>query len=155
MKINIDSSELRALGADMRMIPDRLQRHVVPIVERGASNIKREIRANFAGSTHFGQIAPTVRYDIHQTSFAGDGVTEADIGPMSTSGGSGRRLTGVNFNRSDFHAPGPGAAPLAHIAIHGGARGGGGSVKDPREALDNEAPRFEKAMGDLAEELLR
>ena len=136
-KISFDTSELRALAADMSAIPDRMQRHVVPVVERGANNIKREITRNFEGSTHFGPIARTVRYEMRQTSFAGRGAVEAEIGPMSRSEG------------------GSDASALAHIAIHGSPRGGGGTVADPIQALDAEAPKFEGALGDLLAEVLR
>ena len=136
-KITFDTSELRALAADMAAIPDRLQRHVVPVVERGANNIKREIARNFEGSPHFKPIARTVRYEMRQASFGGRGVVEAEIGPMSRGGGGGD------------------ASALAHIAIHGSPRGGGGTVADPVVALDNEAPNFEKYLTELAEDLLR
>lgn len=138
-KIAFDTSELRALAADMSAIPDRMQRHVVPVVERGANNIKREITRNFEDSTHFKRpIAHTVHYKLRQGA-AGDGraAVEAEIGPMSRSEGS-----------SDGSA-------LAHFAIHGSPRGGGGTVADPVVALDNEAPNFEKYLTELAEDLLR
>lgn len=38
------------------------------------------------------------------------------------------------------------AGNLANIAYFGGARGGGGTVRDPQRAADEEAPRFEKAL---------
>lgn len=47
-----------------------------------------------------------------------------------------------------------GAGSLAHIAYFGGANGGGGTVRDPQQALDDEAPNFEDALGDVAEDIL-
>lgn len=47
-----------------------------------------------------------------------------------------------------------GAGSLAHIAYFGGANGGGGTVRDPNEALQDEAPAFEKALGDAIEDVL-
>lgn len=151
-KISFDTSELRALAADMRAIPDRLQRHVYPVVERAANNIKREITSNFQASKHFSPIARTVRYDISTRSAFGRGSVEAEIGPMPRGGGN--RRSGVTFNEADFTGASGDASALAHIAIHGSPRGGGGSVADPQEALDNEAPKFEKHLGDLLEDLL-
>ena len=43
---------------------------------------------------------------------------------------------------------------IANIAYFGGANGGGGTVPDPRGALEAEAPRFEKALTDLVGEIL-
>lgn len=135
-KVNVDTSELRTLSADMHAIPDRLQRHVAPVVARGANNIAREVRENFEASTHFSPVARTVRYEISTRSAFGTGSVEAEIGPMSSDRGGGD------------------AAALAHIAIHGSPRGGGGNVKDPIVALENEAPRFQGALEDLVEDLL-
>jgi hypothetical protein len=47
-----------------------------------------------------------------------------------------------------------GAGSLAHIAYFGGANGGGGTVRDPQKALDDEAGTFESAIGDAAEDIL-
>lgn len=156
-RVHIDTSEVRALAADMRAIPEQLNRHVRPIVERGANNIKREIRRNFDNSEHFSPVARTVRYEMHETSFGGDGVYEAEIGPMDSNRGGGRLLSDnqrASSEGRDFSS-GSTAAPLAHIAIHGTSRGGGGNVPDPILALENEAPRFEKALSDLVEDLLK
>ena len=48
-----------------------------------------------------------------------------------------------------------GAGNLANIAYFGGAHGGGGTVRDPQRAADEEAPRFEKALAQIAERLLK
>jgi hypothetical protein len=47
-----------------------------------------------------------------------------------------------------------GAGSLANIAYFGGAHGGGGTVRDPQQALNEEAPKFEKSIGDAVEDLL-
>jgi hypothetical protein len=47
-----------------------------------------------------------------------------------------------------------GAGSLAHIAYFGGANGGGGTVRDPQEALDDEAPNFEESLADAIEDVL-
>ena len=47
-----------------------------------------------------------------------------------------------------------GAGSLAHIAYFGGANGGGGTVRDPQQALDDEAPNFEESLADAVEDVL-
>lgn len=39
-----------------------------------------------------------------------------------------------------------GAGNLANIAYFGGAHGGGGTVRDPQRAAEEEAPKFERAL---------
>lgn len=130
-KVELDTSELRALAADMRAVPEHLGRHVAPVVKHGAQNIKDDMVSAMRGSSHFKSLARSISYDTHQTSFAGDGVYEAEIGPDHERGGA-----------------------LANIAYFGASRGGGGRVEDPQVALDRELPKFEQAMGDLLEDLL-
>ena len=69
MKPILDDSELRALAADMRAYPDRLQRHVRPVVERGAANIKRDLRAQMGASRHFKGISRSIDYDVRPFGF--------------------------------------------------------------------------------------
>lgn len=121
----IDASEARALAEDFRRVPDQLARHAKPIVEKGASNIKDQLRDEMGRSRHF-RAAKSITYDLL------DGGYTAEIGPTKT-----------------------GAGPIANIAYFGGSNGGGGTVPDPRGALDAEAPRFAQALSDLAAELLR
>lgn len=153
-RITMDTSELRALAADMRAVPEQLARHVYPVVERGALAVKEEIAANFEASTHFSSVARTVRYDITTQSAFGTGSIEAEIGPMPSTGSTTLNDDREAANDADFTTGGGDASALAHIAIHGSPRGGGGNVPDPVIALDHEAPKFEKALGDLLEDLL-
>lgn len=129
---SMDSSELRALGADMRAIPESLARHVVPVVLKGALNVKESMRRDMEASTHFKGVARSIGFDVRQTSFAGTGAVEAEIGPSADSGSPGN---------------------LANVAYFGTSRGGG-TVRDPQAALDDEAPKFEAALGALLEDLL-
>lgn len=46
-----------------------------------------------------------------------------------------------------------GAGNLAHFAYFGGANGGGGTVRDPQRAAEEEAPRFERALDELMGDL--
>lgn len=126
-RVEIDTSQMRELVADMRGVDGRLARHIIPVVERGALNIKNEITNNFRASSNAGfrSTGRTVSYDIHTSS---DEIS-AEIGPTKPAGA------------------------LANIAIWGTSRGGG-SVPDPAEALASEAVGFGRALGDLAEEIM-
>ena len=129
--IEIDASELRDLAADMRAVDGRLTRHIIPVLKRGAQNIKGEIQDNFraSGNRGFQAVARSVSYDLHEFSGFGGGEMFAEIGPEK-----------------------PGGA-LANVAIFGTSRGGG-TVPDPAGALANEAVNFGAALADLAEEIV-
>lgn len=130
--IKVDTSELRALAADMRAVPEWAVRHLVPVVERGAVNVKATMVADAEASVHFkAPLAGSISYDLHQTSFAGDGVIEAEIGPDKDRAGGA----------------------IGNIAYFGTSRGGG-TVRDPQAAADAELPAFEKALADAAERFL-
>ncbi|MHB1173406.1 MAG: hypothetical protein ACYCZY_13175 [Lacisediminihabitans sp.] len=131
--MSIDTSEVRQLAADMRRVPERLNRWVIPVLERGANNIKKQLRDEMAASLHFKVITPAIGYDVLYGGFGDAGTYEVEIGPSAEPGSAGN---------------------LANIAYFGGAHGGGGTVPDPQAALDAEAPKFEKALGDLLEDLL-
>lgn len=113
----IDASELGGLAADFSGAGRVAVGKVRPIVSKGALNIKNQMQKDAQSSQHFGQIAPTIDYDINQTS---DGF-EAEVGPNKARGGS---------------------ASLAGIAYFGSSRPGGGTLPDPVHALNDEAGRF-------------
>jgi len=136
---SMDASELRTLGADLRAIPEQLNRHVVPVLKKGAQNIKEEMQAEMKASKTFAPLAGSITYDMKQNSFGGVGVYEVEIGPKKRSGGAGSQGLGFGANIAYFGSG------------HGQSRG---SVKDPVEALNHETPKFEKAMGDLLKDLL-
>lgn len=131
MKVRLDDSEARALAADMREYPARLQRHVRDVVTRGAANIKRDLQAQMGASTHFKGITRSIDFDLRVIGFGDRGGYEAEIGPRKGSGEAGA---------------------LANIAYFGSSRGGG-TVEDPARALEREAPAFERALGNLMEEM--
>ena len=125
-EVSIDAHEVRELAADFTRVPGELSRHAIPVLSKGALNIKNQMRESFeaSGNAGFRYVGRTVSYDL-----ATEGSElSAEIGPDKPSGA------------------------LANVAIFGTPRGGG-TVADPREALEAEAPRFEKALADLAEEL--
>lgn len=122
--IVIDTSELRTLAADLTAAGDDVPAKVKAVITKAATNIKSQMRSEASGSGSFGHIAPTITYDLR------DGGLEAEIGPTKPRGA------------------------LAAIAYFGGSHGGGGTVADPTGAMEAEAPRLEKAMGDVLEGLL-
>ena len=125
-EISIDAHEVRELAADFTRVPGELARHAIPVLSKGALNIKNQMRESFeaSGNPGFRHVGRTVSYDL---TTEGNELS-AEIGPTKPEGA------------------------LANVAIFGTPRGGG-TVADPREALEAEAPRFEKALADLAEEL--
>lgn len=125
--IEVDTSELRALAADLGRAPDKVQQGIRPVLAKGALNIKTEMQMDLASSTHFRGITFSVSYDTKVDA----GGVEAEIGPDKGRAGGA----------------------LANIAYFGTSRGGG-TVPDPQVALAAEAPRFEQALADLLGDLL-
>lgn len=119
--IDIDVSELRAFAAELGKAAGAVTREMPAVVTKGAVNIKNTMRADAEKSRHF-RFSRSINYDTR----GGLGFYEAEIGPQKGRPGS-----------------------IANIAYFGGARGGG-TVRDPREALNEELPNFEKALADLA-----
>ena len=114
-----DTSELDGLMRSFRKIPADMVPKLKAVVAKSALNTKNIMRKDAQGSQHFKQLAPTISYDLKVHGFGGDGVIEAEIGP---SGG--------------------GAASLAGIAYFGTSRPGGGTVRNPEDAMLEEAPNF-------------
>jgi hypothetical protein len=114
-----DTSDLDALARDFRKIPAAMVPKIRGVVAKSAVNTKKIMAKDARSSRHFKQLARTINYDIKEHSFGGDGVVEAEIGP---SGG--------------------GSASLAGIAYFGTSRPGGGTVRNPEDAMLEEAPNF-------------
>jgi hypothetical protein len=113
--VSVDTSDLDALARDFGRIPAAMVPKLSGVVSKAALNTKNAMRKDARSSRHFGQIAPTIGYDLK---VSGD-VIEAEIGP---SGG--------------------GAASLAGIAYFGTSKPGGGTVRNPEDAMLEEAPTF-------------
>ena len=128
-----DTSDLGRLADDLATIPARLVPKVKPIVARSAMEVKKIMRADAGKSPHFKQLARTINYDLNVFEFAGDASIEAEIGPDK----------GV-----------AGAASLAGIAYFGGAHGGGGTIRDPVDALLEVAPDFVEYLGQAVDGVL-
>lgn len=122
--VDIDMSEVRTLAADFSQIPGELARHAIPVVEKAAVNVKKQLIAEMRASKHFKGFAK-ISYDLTSDS----GGIVAEIGPTKD---------------------GPGAG--ANLAYFGTWKGGG-TVPDPRGALEAEYPNLEQHLADLAEEL--
>jgi len=117
--VSADASELDGLARAFRAIPALMVPKLRGVVAKSALNTKKLMQADARRSRHFKQLAPTVSYDLKVHSFGGDGVIEAEIGP--TPGGSGS---------------------LAGIAYFGTSKPGGGTVRNPEDAMLEEAPNF-------------
>ena len=124
--ISLDMSEVRSAIADMSMIDERLNSHAVQVIDRGAVNIKNQLRAEMGASRHFKGAVRGITYDLKSGGFGTGGEIYAEIGPEKGKPGS-----------------------LANIAYFGTSRGGG-TVPDPIWALHEEIPRFAKALADVA-----
>jgi hypothetical protein len=131
--ISMDTSEFRAAAADLTAAGSGVAARVRPVVKKGAGNIKGQLRREMQSSAAFKGITPDIDYSMHGGEMFGVGVIEAEIGPRTGSGHAGN---------------------LANVAYFGGANGGGGTVPDPRGALEAEIPRFEKALLDVLGDLL-
>ena len=117
--MSADTSDLDGLARDFRQIPAAMVPKVRGVVAKSAVNTKKIMAKDARSSRHFKQLARTINYDIKEHGFGGDGVIEAEIGP---SGG--------------------GSASLAGIAYFGTSRPGGGTVRNPEDAMLEEAPNF-------------
>lgn len=117
--MSADASELDGLARAFRAIPAAMVPKLRGVVAKSALNTKKIMQKDARGSRHFKQLAPTIGYDLKVHAFGGDGVIEAEIGP--TPGGSGS---------------------LAGIAYYGTSRPGGGTVRNPEDAMLEEAPNF-------------
>lgn len=124
--VSIDVSQLRALAEDLRRHSRQTPAKLVPVVSRGALNIKREWQRSWAGLSHLPALASAVTYDTK----VGVSSIEAEIGPDKG------RPQGPLGNIAEFgsvkNAPHPGGAP----------------------ALRNEEPRFLSAVEKIAGGLL-
>ena len=126
-EVSVDAHEVRELAADFTRVPGELSRHAIPVLSKGALNIKNQMRSEILQSA-VGQkrgVESSITYDLH------DGGYLAEIGPRKG---------------------GPGS--IANIAYFGGAHGGGGSAPDPRGALEAEAPNVEREILDIVSRVL-
>lgn len=127
--MHLDMSEVQEFAADLGRVPQELSRHALPALKKAAQNVKNEMQADLRGSSHrgFSAIASKVSYDD------------------PTDGPSGYE-TEIGIEKE-------GAGKLGNLAIYGSHKGGG-SHMPPEHFAELEMPAFERAVGDIAEELL-
>ena len=125
MSVSVDLGEVRAFARELEDAPLKVVREIIPVVRKGAVNIKSDMQADLRGSSNAGfrHVASTVSYDVV------DGGFGVEVGPSKPAGA------------------------LANVAYFGTSRGGG-TVADPVGALQAEVPRFEKAIDDILEGML-
>lgn len=121
-KVTVDVSDLREFSSDLARAGAQIAPAVRAVIVKGAVNIKNAMRADMEASAHFSRVglARSIDFDVR-----GDANSvEAEIGP--------------------HHGPGE-TGNLANVAYFGTPRGGG-TVRDPQEALDDEIPAYEAAL---------
>ena len=134
----MDDSGLEKLARDLGKIPADMVRKLPGVVKKGATNIKNTMKKDVRQSKHFrGNKAPgldaSIDYDVHKRDVFGSHVIWAEIGP----------------NKDRLRA-----ASIANIAYFGSSRPGGGTIRDPVEALGEEEPNFVKYIEDATKGLL-
>lgn len=132
--MSADTSDLDGLARSFRAIPALMVPKMRGVVAKSAMNTKKLMRADARKSRHFKALANTITYDLKVHEFFGDGVIEAEIGPSNSGGFGGDSGGGSNTGGS--------AASLAGIAYYGTSKPGGGTVRNPEDAMLEEAPNF-------------
>lgn len=126
MGFRVDVDGLAEWEADLADVPEDLNREIRQVVSRGGVQIKRAWAARWSGHWHIKDLPRAISYDLDPV----PGGWEAEVGPDKN------RKQGPLGNLIEFgsvnSAPMPGGVP----------------------ALDAEAPRFAKAMGDVGEKVL-
>lgn len=132
--VTVDTREARVFEQDLRKVPGELARHVIPVLKKGAVQIKRQLTEEMRDSKHFKGFA-NISFDVEMLQGFGGGEAHAIIGPEKNSPGSGANIAYFGTSRKS-------------------GKRGGGTVPDPKEALKAETPNFEKALADLVEKLI-
>lgn len=119
--VSVDTSELQKLSASFAGAGARLPGEARAVVSKGALNIKTDTREHVSDDPYWKRLEQTVNYDL-----TGNAVhSSATVGYDDEGQGE---LAGIYEFGSVKRAPHPTLIP----------------------AFEREAPRFEKAMGDLA-----
>ncbi len=124
--MSADTSDLDGLARSFRAIPALMVPKMRGVVAKSALNTKKIMVKDVKKSSHFrGKKKPgldaSIDYDLNINERGGDAVIEAEIGP--------------NPARNP-------AAGLAGIAYFGTSKPGGGTVRNPEDAMLEEAPNF-------------
>lgn len=124
---DFESPELRKLTVDLDAAADVAPAEVRKVVAKGALNIKTGARRRVSGHAHLPRYPHSITYDSTATPTGG----HADIGP-------------------DKSKP---QGPLGNIIEFGGLREA--PIPHMGPEAEQELPRFERAIADLGERLLR
>ncbi len=120
----VDTSELRALEAELEKIPAEKAPQLKAVVVKGAVNIKNGMRADASGGDSYRHFPRSIDFDVI------DGGWGAEIGPDKG------RVQGA----------------LGNILYFGTSKNG--PVLDINGPLNREDPRFVDAIADVAEDIL-
>ena len=118
--VSVDTSELQKLSASLAGVGAKLPAQARAAVSKGALNIKTDTREHVSESPYWARLAQTVNYSMSGNAF----FSAAQVGYDDVGQGE---LAGIYEFGSVKRAPHPTLIP----------------------AFEREAPRFEKAMGDL------
>lgn len=124
-QFKIDMSEVRSLAADMSGVDSRLSRHLIPVVRRGGVNIKRAMQEDLRKSRNRGFKKVANTVSFDEI----DNGYGVEVGPTTPDGA------------------------LENIAYFGSYKGGG-TVRDPWHALEDEYPNFVRELENVAETLV-
>lgn len=124
-----DIRELDAFVNHLDGVPPAFMKEARKSAFFAGMQIKRQLRNEMGRSSYFKGVTPSIDFEDIQS------LTEFGIVAGPRKGGM---------------FPGD----LANIAYFGGSRGGGGTVPDPKGALEEEAPKFMAALLDIAGRLM-
>jgi hypothetical protein len=118
------SGDLEQLASDLASSPERVMREIKQVVSKGSLNVKNQLIQEATASPSFRSVARSIGYDLNVDGNSAEGL----IGPQKERDGSAGLLLGY----------------------WGQSRGGGGSLPDPINALEAEAPNFTDALQNIA-----
>lgn len=123
--MSVDWSQVERLADDLEFDAEAVRKKVPPVVRKGALNIKNDMRQDASGHPTYRYFPRSITYDEIK-----DGLG-AEIGPDKSlvQGALGNLLY---FGRSNT-----------------------AGVLNINPPLDKEAPRFERALADVAEDILK
>lgn len=127
MSIEVTTDGLRELIVDLDYATAAAPDKVAKVVGRGAFNIKKDWARRWSGHPHIPQIPGSISYDVEEWATG----ASAEIGPDKNRRPQAALAHIIEFG-SPTSAPMPGGLP----------------------ALETEAPKFVRALADLAEKLL-
>lgn len=97
--VEFDTSQVDDLAQDLARAGSEVERKAEPVIERGALNIKNQLREEMAGSYWFKGVASAMSYDR-------DGL-EAEVGPEKGAPGSLANIAYFGSSRGGGTVPDP------------------------------------------------